>query len=107
MGILSAITKVTNFLPLMVIKFYKTFISPMFPPVCRFEPTCSSYGLMCFQHHPFFKALWLTCWRILRCNPFNPGGYDPIPAPKGVDPASWQEEFGCKPDETLPPSEDV
>ncbi|MDJ0834994.1 MAG: membrane protein insertion efficiency factor YidD [Acidobacteriota bacterium] len=76
--------RITNFIPLMIIKFYRTFISPLMPPACRFHPSCSAYGLACFQNHPVHKALWLTCWRIMRCNPFNPGGYDPPPPPKGA-----------------------
>lgn len=80
---MAIIRKITNFLPLAAIRFYRTFISPMFPPVCRFEPSCSAYGLEAFKTHSFPRALWLTIWRIMRCNPFNPGGFDPVPLPKG------------------------
>lgn len=76
--------KATNFLPLMVIRFYRRFLSPLFPPVCRFHPSCSAYGLEAFQKHNFFRAMWLTCWRILRCNPLNAGGFDPVPPVKGA-----------------------
>lgn len=75
-GILS---KIISFPAILLIKFYKKCISPMFPPVCRFHPSCSTYGLTAFQQLPFYKALYLTVWRILRCNPFNPGGFDPVP----------------------------
>ena len=72
-----------NFIPVMLIKFYQRFISPLLPPSCRFYPSCSSYGLQAFKTYPLHKALWLTAYRILRCNPFNPGGYDPLPLPEG------------------------
>lgn len=46
---------------------------------CRYFPSCSYYGLECFQKFGFVKAFLLTAWRILRCNPLFPGGYDPVP----------------------------
>ncbi|MEO0280763.1 MAG: membrane protein insertion efficiency factor YidD [candidate division WOR-3 bacterium] len=60
------------------IKIYKRFISPMFPPTCRFTPTCSEYSLQAYQKYNFIKASFLTIRRILRCNPFSKGGYDPL-----------------------------
>lgn len=54
------------------------FISPIFPPSCRFYPTCSHYSLEAFQKYGVFKGLYKSAWRILRCNPFNKGGYDPL-----------------------------
>jgi len=75
--------RIVNFPFVALILFYRRFLSPLFPPACRFFPSCSAYGLEAFQTHPFFKALWLTAWRIMRCNPFNPGGYDPVPPPAG------------------------
>jgi len=71
-----------NMIPLLVIRFYRAFISPLFPPSCRFVPSCSAYGLKAFQTYPLPKAIGLTVWRIMRCNPFNPGGYDPLAPPK-------------------------
>lgn len=47
--------------------------------VCKFHPSCSEYALQAFRHHSFFYALYLTTFRILRCNPFSKGGIDPIP----------------------------
>jgi len=66
-----------------IIRFYQKFISPMTPPTCRFYPTCSHYGLEAFQKHGAFKGFWLTCKRILKCHPFHPGGFDPVPDKKG------------------------
>lgn len=65
-----------------IIRFYQKFISPMTPPTCRFYPTCSHYGLEAFQKHGSLKGFWLTCKRILKCHPFHPGGFDPVPDKK-------------------------
>ncbi|ALQ70357.1 membrane protein insertion efficiency factor YidD [Bacillus thuringiensis] len=65
-----------------IIHFYQKFISPMTPPTCRFYPTCSHYGLEAFQKHGALKGFWLTCKRILKCHPFHPGGFDPVPDKK-------------------------
>lgn len=65
-----------------IIRFYQKFISPMTPPTCRFYPTCSHYGLEAFQKHGVLKGFWLTCKRILKCHPFHPGGFDPVPDKK-------------------------
>jgi len=51
----------------------------LFGPSCKYVPSCSSYALEAFQQHNFFYASWLTVWRILRCNPFSKGGFDPVP----------------------------
>jgi len=62
------------------IRGYQIVISPLFGrPVCRFHPSCSEYGRQAFQRHPFFKALLLAAWRVLRCNPWSRGGPDPVP----------------------------
>ena len=64
------------------LKFYQEKISPHKIPCCRFVPTCSSYAIEAFEVHGFFKGLGLTFWRILRCNPFCKGGFDPVPQKK-------------------------
>lgn len=64
---------------LLLITFYRRFISPLTPPSCRFYPTCSAYGLEALQVHGPLKGTALTVWRILRCQPFGTGGYDPVP----------------------------
>ena len=62
-----------------LIRFYRYYISPCFPPCCRFRPTCSAYAISALQIHGLLKGSLLTIWRILRCNPFFKGGYDPVP----------------------------
>ena len=62
-----------------LVKLYRKFISPIKPPCCRFTPTCSAYALEAFTKRGFFVGLILSVWRILRCNPFAKGGYDPVP----------------------------
>ena len=62
----------------MLIKGYKKIISPLFPPSCRFYPTCSEYGIQAITKYGAIKGGLKTAWRILRCNPLNKGGYDPV-----------------------------
>ncbi|MBA2670186.1 MAG: membrane protein insertion efficiency factor YidD [Gemmatimonadetes bacterium] len=61
------------------IRFYRRGISPLTSPTCRFEPTCSAYGLEAIEKYGPAKGSWLTAKRILRCQPFCKGGYDPVP----------------------------
>ena len=62
---------------------YRSFISPLLPPRCRFEPSCSAYALEALRVHGAARGLWLAVARVARCHPFNPGGYDPVP-PRGA-----------------------
>jgi putative membrane protein insertion efficiency factor len=62
-----------------LIRGYQLFISPLFPPACRFYPTCSSYCIQALDKYGFWRGGALGLRRILRCHPFNPGGYDPVP----------------------------
>jgi len=62
-----------------LVGLYRKFISPLKPPCCRFTPTCSAYAVEAFRKRGFFVGFILTVWRILRCNPFSRGGYDPVP----------------------------
>ncbi|MBM7606066.1 putative membrane protein insertion efficiency factor [Metabacillus crassostreae] len=65
-----------------LIRFYQKFISPITPPTCRFYPTCSHYGLEAFKRFGVWKGLYLTIIRIMKCHPFHPGGFDPVPEKK-------------------------
>lgn len=64
---------------LVLIRFYKREISPMLPPSCRFTPTCSEYAMQAVEKYGAVKGGYLALRRILRCNPFHKGGYDPVP----------------------------
>lgn len=65
-------------LVLGVIRFYQLGISPLLPPACKYYPTCSQYGYDAIEKYGVVKGGWLAAWRILRCNPFSKGGYDPV-----------------------------
>ena len=68
-----------------IIKLYRKIVSPLKLPCCRFTPTCSQYALEAIKVHGAFKGGALAVWRILRCNPFSKGGYDPVPEKKRKD----------------------
>lgn len=62
-----------------LIRGYQRAISPLFPATCRYYPTCSAFALEAFERHGVIRGTWLSAGRILRCHPFRPGGYDPVP----------------------------
>lgn len=64
---------------LALIRFYQRYISPGLPPSCRFYPTCSHYTYQALERYGVVKGGWLGIKRIVRCQPWNPGGYDPVP----------------------------
>lgn len=66
-------------LMLALIRLYRRFISPMLPPSCRFYPTCSEYAMQAIERYGALKGGFLALRRIIRCNPFCQGGYDPVP----------------------------
>lgn len=63
---------------LLLIRLYQLAISPLLPPSCRFEPTCSRYGYEAIARYGILRGGWMTLRRVSRCNPFHPGGYDPV-----------------------------
>ncbi len=63
-----------------LIRLYQRTISARTPPACRFSPTCSAYAIEALERHGVVLGTGLALWRILRCNPFCRGGYDPVPA---------------------------
>ena len=72
--------KLPQFIILVIIRFYQKFISTALPEnTCRFYPSCSRYGFEAVKKYGALKGSYLAVWRILRCNPFNTGGYDPVP----------------------------
>ena len=64
---------------IFLIKIYQRTLSRVMPSSCRFYPSCSEYGVQAIQKYGIFKGGWLTIKRIGRCQPFHPGGYDPVP----------------------------
>ncbi|MFI5236419.1 MAG: membrane protein insertion efficiency factor YidD [Ignavibacteriales bacterium] len=67
-------------LPLIIlIKTYQLLISPLFPPSCRFTPTCSHYSVEALKKHGIIKGSWLSIKRILKCHPWGGSGFDPVP----------------------------
>ena len=64
---------------ILLIRFYRRFLSPLKPRTCRFHPTCSAYALEALERHGAFGGSYLAVRRVLRCHPWNPGGLDPVP----------------------------
>jgi hypothetical protein len=71
---------------LLALRAYKKLISPLLPPACRFYPSCSEYAAAAIAKHGLIRGGILAAKRLARCNPLNPGGYDPVPDKPG-DPA--------------------
>ena len=63
----------------LVVRGYQAAISPLLPPACRYYPSCSHYAIEALERHGALRGSWLAARRILRCHPFRPGGYDPVP----------------------------
>jgi putative membrane protein insertion efficiency factor len=69
----------TRRLAIFLLRCYKRFLSPLLPPMCRFEPTCSVYTMQAVEKYGALRGAWLGIRRLGRCHPFNPGGWDPVP----------------------------
>jgi len=67
------------------LKAYRLLISPLYGNVCRYYPSCSAYALRAVSVHGAIKGSWLTVRRLLRCHPWSPGGYDPVPGTPEFD----------------------
>jgi len=86
-------------LALAPLAVYHRWISPAFPRRCRYEPTCSAYAGQAVRRFGLLKGLVLAAWRLLRCNPFSHGGFDPVPErftlrTRPVDPTAYHGEVG-------------
>ncbi|MDI6840261.1 MAG: membrane protein insertion efficiency factor YidD [bacterium] len=64
---------------ILILKFYHKLLAPFLPPACKFYPSCSGYMIEAIEKHGILHGLILGIWRVLRCNPWNSGGYDPVP----------------------------
>lgn len=67
------------------IRFYQVGPGRIMPRVCRFEPTCSTFALQALTNHGLTAGLWMSIIRLLRCHPWHPGGYDPVPDRSRID----------------------
>lgn len=70
-------------LVIAALRAYKRWVSPLLPPACRFEPTCSDYMREAVAAHGALRGVWLGLRRLARCHPWHPGGYDPVPPRAG------------------------
>lgn len=70
--------ELSKYVALQVLLGYKRLISPMFPPACRYVPTCSEYAMEAIERYGVIRGAGMTCLRLLRCHPFAKGGYDPV-----------------------------
>ncbi len=73
-----AISQIAQRFLLLLVRGYQYLISPLFPPCCRFTPTCSAYAIQAIEKYGVLRGLFLSFRRILRCHPFSAGGYDPV-----------------------------
>jgi putative membrane protein insertion efficiency factor len=84
-----------------LIRLYQRTVSPLLGPVCRFEPSCSSYAAVCIERHGALRGSLLSAVRLCKCHPFHPGGFDPPPAPplRGQKPPILpsHRDFGAAP----------
>lgn len=79
MNLLKGLNALVSLLLMFIIKVYQTVISPIFPATCRYNPTCSAYGIEALQKHGAIKGGWLTIKRIFSCHPWGGSGHDPVP----------------------------
>ncbi|MBO6517391.1 MAG: membrane protein insertion efficiency factor YidD [Bacteroidia bacterium] len=78
-SLLNGFLKLISLVFIGLIRFYQLVISPFLPNSCRYNPTCSQYGIEAFAKHGPFKGMWLTIKRIARCHPWGGHGHDPVP----------------------------
>lgn len=88
---MSRVSAVAVRLAVAPLRVYQRFVSPLLPPSCRFYPSCSAYAIEALQRHGPLRGGWLTVRRLLRCAPWHPGGYDPVPA----EPTPAEETLSC------------
>ncbi len=82
-------------LGIALIRFYQIAISPALPSTCKYYPSCSEYALRAVTHRGLLRGSLLAAWRLLRCNPFSRGGYDPGPLAAEGGSSETREETSC------------
>jgi len=82
--IVKFINKALIYLIVYIIKLYKIFISPVMPQACKYYPTCSAYSIQAIKRFGLIKGGYLSLKRIISCNPFSSGGFDPVPETFGL-----------------------
>jgi putative membrane protein insertion efficiency factor len=88
--------KPLQFLAIKTLRFYQLAISPLLGPRCRFHPSCSNYAIESISKYGFFVGVYLSLRRLLRCHPFNPGGYDPVPSDLSKERAPFNRHIRSK-----------
>ena len=91
--ILAGINAGLNAVFIGLIRVYQYTLSPMLGQRCKYYPSCSNYAIGALREHGPIKGIGLASWRLLRCNPFSNGGYDPVPA---APPRLWARPRGCE-----------
>lgn len=81
--VLSVVSRAVSGLLILFVRAYQVVLSPHIGTCCRFEPSCSAYCIEALRTHGVVSGCWLALRRILRCRPFGPSGYDPVPPKKG------------------------
>ena len=76
---------------LSLVRGYKRYLSPVLPPSCRYQPTCSEYAAEAIERYPIWRGLGMALWRLLRCHPLVRGGFDPVPLPDSALSRSRQQ----------------
>jgi putative membrane protein insertion efficiency factor len=73
------LVRLPRWLVVQLLRGYRAVVSPLYGPTCRFYPSCSAYALTAVERYGVIRGGRLAVWRVLRCNPWNPGGVDPVP----------------------------
>ena len=87
-----SVRKVVNTTLIGLLRGYRLVISPLFPPCCRYYPSCSAYALQAIRMHGPIPGGWLALKRLSKCHPWSPGGYDPVPPLAAKEPSAGERE---------------
>jgi uncharacterized protein len=77
--LVAALRLAPRWILMALVRAYQLMLSPLLPPSCRYFPSCSAYAMEALERHGALRGGWLAAKRVARCNPFRPGGYDPVP----------------------------